>query len=178
MLSVRILPADHVCGNLLQAIINIGRTLLLLRKRAPDITPSPTEWPTGPSPSFSPSTAIEAVMKAKHLLTNRLHRFTGPISPARDRYIQYLHVGANPSVLNWHRRGLRCRLSTYHSPTFPTNGLHFSPKGPTGLRLSINSLPPDLKGDQALNLTSGSLHSTSIVTYHLSIAWSNDVPPR
>jgi hypothetical protein len=33
-------------------------------------------------------------------------RFTGPISPACDRYVQYLLTGTNPSVLNWHRRGL------------------------------------------------------------------------
>jgi hypothetical protein len=59
-------------------------------------------------------------------------RFTGLISPACDRYIQYLLVGANSSVLNRHRRGLqpwRCRLATRHSPTFPTSNLHFPPKG-------------------------------------------------
>jgi hypothetical protein len=35
----------------------------------------------------------------------QLHQFTGPISPACDQYIQYLLTGANPSVLNRHRRG-------------------------------------------------------------------------
>jgi hypothetical protein len=61
-------------------------------------------------------------------------KLTGPISPACDRYVQYLLMGANPSVLNWHRRRLqpwRCRLTTYHSLTFPTSYLHFPPKGPT-----------------------------------------------
>jgi hypothetical protein len=60
-------------------------------------------------------------------------RLTGPISPSCDQYVQYLLAGANPSVLNQHRWGLqpwRCRLSTYHSPTFPTSYLHFLPKGP------------------------------------------------
>jgi hypothetical protein len=60
-------------------------------------------------------------------------RLTDPISPARDRYVQYLLAGANPSVLNRHSRGLqpwRWRLATYHSSTFPTSCLHFSPKGP------------------------------------------------
>jgi hypothetical protein len=33
-------------------------------------------------------------------------RLIGPISPACDRYIQYLLMGGNPSVLNQHRRGL------------------------------------------------------------------------
>jgi hypothetical protein len=43
-------------------------------------------------------------------------RFTGPISPTCDRYVQYLLTGVNQSVLNWHRRGLqswRCQLATY-----------------------------------------------------------------
>jgi hypothetical protein len=33
-------------------------------------------------------------------------RLTRPISSACYRYIQYLLAEANPSVLNWHRRGL------------------------------------------------------------------------
>jgi hypothetical protein len=50
-------------------------------------------------------------------------RLTGPISPVCDQYVQYLLAGANPSVINWHRRGLqswRCQLATSHSLTFPT----------------------------------------------------------
>jgi hypothetical protein len=53
--------------------------------------------------------------------------------PACDRYVQCLLAVANPSVLNRHRWGLQpltCWLSTYHSLTFPTDGLHFPPKGP------------------------------------------------
>jgi hypothetical protein len=64
---------------------------------------------------------------------NRLYWFTGSITTACDWYVQYLLVRVNPSVLNQHRRGLqpwRCRFTTYHSPTFPTDGLHFPPKGP------------------------------------------------
>jgi hypothetical protein len=61
-------------------------------------------------------------------------RLIGRISPACDRYVQYLLAGANPSILNRHRRGLqpwRCRLATYHYPTFPTSCLPFPPMGPT-----------------------------------------------
>jgi hypothetical protein len=61
-------------------------------------------------------------------------RLTGPISPACNRYVQYLLAGVNPSVLNRHRQGLQpwmCWLATYHSPTFPTSFLHIPPKGPT-----------------------------------------------
>jgi hypothetical protein len=38
------------------------------------------------------------------------------------------------------------------------------------LRLSIQQLPIELKRKQTPNLVSGSLHSTSTLTYHLSIA--------
>jgi hypothetical protein len=61
-------------------------------------------------------------------MVTQLLQLTRPRSPVCDRYVQYLLAGANPSVLNRHRRGLqpwRCRLATYHSPTFPTNCLHF-----------------------------------------------------
>jgi hypothetical protein len=69
-------------------------------------------------------------------------RLTGPISPACDRYVQYLLAGANSSILNQHRKGLkpwRSWLSTYHSPTFPTSYLSFPPKGPTRSQV-INQL--------------------------------------
>jgi hypothetical protein len=52
---------------------------------------------------------------------------------ACDWYVQCLLTGANLLILHRHRWELqpwRCQLSTYHSPTFPTNGLHFPPKGP------------------------------------------------
>jgi hypothetical protein len=108
-------------------------------------------------------------------------RLTGHISPTCDRYVQYLLVGANPSVLDQHRWGLqywRSWLSTYHSSTFPVSCLPFPLKALPGLRLIIQQLSTDLERDQSLNLVSGSLHLTSTVTYHLSIAWANDVPPR
>jgi hypothetical protein len=55
-------------------------------------------------------------------------RFTGPISSACDRYVQYLLTGVNPSVLNRHRRGLQPWRR--HSLTFSIDGLPFSPMGP------------------------------------------------
>jgi hypothetical protein len=54
--------------------------------------------------------------------------------PTCDWYIQYLLAGDNPSIFNRHSQGLqpwRCRLSTFHFPIFLTDGLHFSPEGPT-----------------------------------------------
>jgi hypothetical protein len=70
-------------------------------------------------------------------MVTQLHQLTGSISPACDRYVQYLLVGANPSVLNRHRRRLqpwRCRLATYPLSDLPnqlspffSNGLTRSP---------------------------------------------------
>jgi hypothetical protein len=60
-------------------------------------------------------------------------RFTGPISPAYDRYVQYLLTGANQTILNRHRRGLqpwRCRLAIYPLPDFPNQVSPLSPSGP------------------------------------------------
>jgi hypothetical protein len=72
----------------------------------------------------------------------QLLQLTGLISPACDRYVQYLLIGANPSVLNRHRWGLqlwRCRFATYHSPTFPTSCLHCPLMTPPGL--PFNQVP-------------------------------------
>jgi hypothetical protein len=66
-------------------------------------------------------------------------RLTRPISPACDRYVQYLLTEANPSVLNRHRRGLqpwRCWFATYHSLTFPISCLHFPLRTPPGLQFN------------------------------------------
>jgi hypothetical protein len=52
-------------------------------------------------------------------MVTQLHQFTGLISLACDRYVQYLLTGVNRTVLNRHRRGLqswRCRLATYPLP--------------------------------------------------------------
>jgi hypothetical protein len=76
-------------------------------------------------------------------------RLTRLISPACDQHIEYLLVGANPSVLNRHRRGLqpwRCQLSTYHSPTFLTSCLYFPLRAPPGLRLSQPTITNWTKG--------------------------------
>jgi hypothetical protein len=56
------------------------------------------------------------------IMFTQLHQLTGPISLACNRYVQYLLVGVNPSVLNRHRRGLqpwRCRLAAYPLPNLP-----------------------------------------------------------
>jgi hypothetical protein len=66
-------------------------------------------------------------------MVTQLHQFTGLISPACDRYVQYLLAGANWMVLNRHRRGLqpwRCRLATYPLPDLSNQQSLLSPNGP------------------------------------------------
>jgi hypothetical protein len=56
-------------------------------------------------------------------------RFIGPISPACNRYVQYLLTGTNPSVLNRHRWGLPHRKpQNRHNtlPALPFRGFHWS----------------------------------------------------
>jgi hypothetical protein len=105
-----------------------------LEKRGSRHNPQHAGWPTrGSVPSFSPKPINEAVGAKPCINQWQANRLTRPISPACDRYIQYLLAGANSSVLNRHRQGLqpwRCRLSTYHSPTFLTSYHPFPPKGP------------------------------------------------
>jgi hypothetical protein len=60
-------------------------------------------------------------------------RLTGPISPTYDRYVQYLLVGANRTVLNRHRRGLqpwRWWFATYPLPNLLNQLSSLSPSGP------------------------------------------------
>jgi hypothetical protein len=90
-----------------------------------------TDWPD--HRLRSPHDSLGVGERGFSQVVTQLHQLTGPITPACDRYVQYLLVGANPSILNWHRRGLQpwwCQLSTNHSPSFLTDGLHFPPKGP------------------------------------------------
>jgi hypothetical protein len=122
---VRFLRAVLVRGNLSWVINSVGQSHYPWEKETPDYIPSmSTAQSAGLHLVSLLLTTIEAVEKAKHPLINKVHRFTGPISPACDQYVQYLLTEANSSVLNRHKRGLqswRCRLATSHSLTFPAD---------------------------------------------------------
>jgi hypothetical protein len=121
-------------------------------------------------------TAIEAVEKVKHQLTNKLHQFTSHISPARDQYVQYLLTGSIYRSLTDTGRGykLRCVDLPYHTLQFSQlTVLHLLPKCPTRSQINHPTLPTGLKIEQILNLVSEILHSISTVSYHLSIACAN-----
>jgi hypothetical protein len=168
-------------SNLSWLINSVGQILLLLRKSAPDFTSQPSWVAQGTHLSFSPNTAIEAVGLSQASFDGRL---LGLLDPYHQHAIGTFNTcsrGPTHRSLTDKGRGYnlggaglphhttrpsQLTVSTFHLRTLP------------GLRLSIKSLPPDLKGDQALNLTSRSLYSISTIIYHLSIAWANDVPPR
>jgi hypothetical protein len=122
-------------GNLLRRHQRSWPGPLLPRKRAPDIIPSPSvDRFMGPHPVSLPNQPLKKWRQSQASVAIWLHRFTRPITSARDQYIKYLLTGVNPSVLNQHRWGLqhwRCWLSISLSPPFPTNGPPLSPTGLT-----------------------------------------------
>jgi hypothetical protein len=107
---------------------------LLPRKRSPNTIHSmPADRSTGSYLGSLPSQPMKQLLKPSFCRWPAT-RLIGPKSPVCDWYVQYLLARPNPSVLNWHRQELQpwmCRLSINHSLTFPTDGLHFPPRGPT-----------------------------------------------
>jgi hypothetical protein len=80
---------------------------LHLRRRAPDIIHNTlANRSTGSYPPSLPQQPMEQWGKSS-FCWQPTTRLIGTISPACDRYVQYLLVRVNPSVLNWHRRGLQ-----------------------------------------------------------------------
>jgi hypothetical protein len=70
--------------------------------------PQHVDWPIrGFVPNFSSKIAIEAVGVKPIFCWRPTTWLIGHISPACDRYVQYLLTGVNPSVLNRHRWGLQ-----------------------------------------------------------------------
>jgi hypothetical protein len=117
----------------------IWTDLMHLRRRATDtIHSTMTIWSTGLYPASFPQQPKSSGEKS-NFCWQPTTRLTRPISPAYDRYVQYLLAGANRMVLNRHKRVLqpwRCWFSTYHSPTFPTSYLPFPLMAPPDLHLT------------------------------------------
>jgi hypothetical protein len=139
MPSVRFLQAVFVRGNLSWVIDRVEQAHWS-RDEEPPTQSIARRWPIcGSVPNFSPEPTNEAVGAKTSIYQRPATRLTGPISSVCDRYVQYLLVGANRTVLNRHRRGLqpwRCRLFTYHSLTFSTSCLPFPLVAPPGLHLT------------------------------------------
>jgi hypothetical protein len=128
-----------IYSNLLYSHQQIWTDPLHPRRRASDTIHSTMAiWSVGPYLASLPQQPKSSGEKSSSYWQSTTS-LTGPISPACDRYVQYLLMGGNRTVLNRHRRGLqpwRCRSSTYHSPTFPTSCLPFPLVAPPGLHLS------------------------------------------
>jgi hypothetical protein len=115
--------------------------LLLPRKRASDtIHSTPADQSTGPYLVSLSSLPMKQWRKL-NIYRQQATRLTGPISPACDRYVQYLLTGTNPSVLNRHRRGLPYRnlgITTSLSSPFPSECSTDPPKWPRPVSILSN----------------------------------------
>jgi hypothetical protein len=132
-------------------------------------------------PNFSPTTANEAMEKSQASVDNRLLGLLGlyqrhAIGTFNTCSRGPTHRSLIDTSRSYSLRGADLLRTTFRPSQPAVSTFHL--RAPPGLRLIIQQLSTDLKRDQALNLTSESLHSTSTVTYHLSIAWANDIPPR
>jgi hypothetical protein len=136
MLDSRMVP-DHI-----SPVVHVGYLSLVLTRMKHAPTPGRSlddQRQIGPSVTrvtsfFLPHDSLVVGERGFGQVVTQLHQLTGPITPACDRYVQCLLTGANLSVLNRHRRGLkpcRCRLAnSTPRPSQPTI-LHFPPNGPT-----------------------------------------------
>jgi hypothetical protein len=155
---------------------------LLPRKSAPDSTSQPGWVVCGFRLSFSPNTSIEAVRLSQTPVDSRLLGLPGPYHQHAIGTFNNCSWVPNPQSLTntgggYHIENLR--IVTTLSPPFPSEGSTDPPNGPARSQIIQTIFYHfNWRGKQALNLTSGSLHSTCTVTYHLCITWANDVPPR
>jgi hypothetical protein len=131
--GVRFLREIPVRGNLSWGADRFWQIPLLLRKRAPDtIHNTPGDWSADPYPASLPSQPMKQGHKPSSWRWPTT-RFTRHISLACDRYVQYLLMGGNRTVINQHRRGLqpwRCWFATYPLSDLPNQLSPLSPNGP------------------------------------------------
>jgi hypothetical protein len=121
-LGVRFMWVVPIRGNLLRVINRVEQDHYSWEKGLP------TQFTTRRLPDswvhtqFLSRVNLKAVGVKPSIYRWQTTRLIGPISPACDRYIQYLLTGTNSSVLNWHRQGLphrNLRIATALSPLFP-----------------------------------------------------------
>jgi hypothetical protein len=136
-------------------------------------TVPPSSWVTSSPP---PHDSIGVGERGFIQVVTQLHQFTGPI------YQHAISMFNGCSRWPTHRslidigRGYNLGGAGFpHTTPRPSQPAvsTFHLRAPPGLRLSIQSLPTELNREQILNLVSGSVHLTSTVSYHLSIACAN-----
>jgi hypothetical protein len=144
--------------------------------------PQHAGWPIhGSVPRFSPKPTNEAVDLSQASVDGKLIGLPGPYHhDAIGTFNTCLRGPTHRSLTNT-GAGYSFRGADFsHTTLWPFQPVvsPFHLRALPDLRLSIQPLPIDLEKNQTLNLTSGSLHLTSTVIYHLSIAWAIDIPPR
>jgi hypothetical protein len=131
-------------------------------------------WPIHRSvPSFSPKPTNEAVGLSQASVNDKLLGLLGPYHQHAIGTFNTCSRGPTHWSLINIGGGYNLRSASFSHTTPRPSQLTVSTfhlRAPPGLRLIHPPLPKDLKREQTLNLTSGSLHSTTTATYHLSIS--------
>jgi hypothetical protein len=133
MSDVRFLRVVPIRGNLSRVIDRVEQAHFS-REEGLSTQSTMHRWPIrGSVSSFSPEPANEAVGAKPSIYRWPTTRLTWHISLVCDRYVQYLLVGANRTVLNRHRQGLqpwRWWLTTYPLADLPNQLSPLSSSGP------------------------------------------------
>jgi hypothetical protein len=163
-------------SNLLWSCQQRWTDALLSRKSAPNST-SQFDWVAHRTHlSFSPNIVIEAVRLSQASIDDRLLGLLGT-------YHQYTISTFNTCLRGSTHRSLtdtcggyniRCASCHITLPDLNRWSSAFHLRAPPGLRLLIQQFPIQLGMKQTLNLTSENIHSTSTISYHLSISCANN----
>jgi hypothetical protein len=135
-----------------------------------DRVAQPSPWVTS---FFLPHDSLGVGERRFGQVVIQLHRLTGPIYEHVIGTFNICSRGPTRRSLTDTSRGYNFGGADFpHKTLWPSQTMvsAFYLRAPPDLRLSIQSLPTELKREQILNLTSGSLHSIFTATYHLSIA--------
>jgi hypothetical protein len=145
--------------------------------------PQHASWPIyGSVPSFSPKPTNEAVDLSQASIDDKLLDLLGPKTLACDQYVQYLLTGTNPSVLNWHMRGLphkNIEIATTLSLPFPSECSTDPPKWPCPVSslTKFYQLNQCFEFKEPMTATWSPDHSALYCGLHLRLAIVNDLPP-
>jgi hypothetical protein len=136
--------------------------------------PHHADWPIcGSVPSFPSKPTNEAVGLSQASVNDKLLGLLGPYHQHAIGTFNTCSRGPTHwSLINigggYNLRGASFSHTTPRPSQLTVSTFHL--RAPPGLRLIHPPLPKDLKREQTLNLASGSLHSTTTATYHLSIS--------
>jgi hypothetical protein len=153
---------------------------LHLRRRAPDTIHSTTAIRfAGPYPASLPQQSKSSGEKSSSCWQPTT-KLIGPISPVCDRYVQYLHAGANRTVLNQHRRGYSlggAGLPHTHSLTFSTSCPHFPLMALPGLHFNkvLARRPKCWVFKEPMAAMWSFDYSAIYISLHLRLAIDNDL---